>query len=159
MHIFICLIIPLVSVILTTLLVIPKHRIFFSNSWSHWNLNLKKKYFYPRLSFHQYFTQFSSQRYSWNASRVCISEIWWNRRNKWAVAIPQYRLYRQDREGRVGGCVALNIKQSIAKYPRKHQEKLFHGIAMGDNYLKMGLQYSTTTPIKTRRTISRWRWK
>ena len=44
---------------------------------------------------------------------VGISETWWDEENQWDTVIPGYKLYRKDREGRVGGGVALYVREGI----------------------------------------------
>ena len=48
-----------------------------------------------------------------NIDIVGITETWWNAENQWDTAIPGYKLYRRDREGRIGGGVAIYVKEGI----------------------------------------------
>nr|GFB50161.1 hypothetical protein [Tanacetum cinerariifolium] len=48
-----------------------------------------------------------------NIDIVGITETWWNAENQWDTVIPGYKLYRRDREGRVGGGVAIYVKEGL----------------------------------------------
>ena len=42
-----------------------------------------------------------------NIDIMAMMETWWDLEKQWDDAIPDYQLYRRDREGRVGGGLAI----------------------------------------------------
>ena len=48
-----------------------------------------------------------------NIDTVAITETWWNLEDQWDAAIQGYKLYRRNREKRVGGGVAIYVKEGV----------------------------------------------
>lgn len=42
---------------------------------------------------------------------VVITETWWDNSRDWSVAISGYKLFRRDRQGKRGGCVAIYTRK------------------------------------------------
>ena len=42
---------------------------------------------------------------------VAITETWWDHSHDWSAAMDGYKLFRKDRQGRMGGGVTLYVKE------------------------------------------------
>ena len=49
----------------------------------------------------------------WPASYdlVAIMEAWWDRSHNWSAAVDGYKVFRRDRQGRMGGGMALYVRE------------------------------------------------
>lgn len=60
-----------------------------------------------------------------NYDLIAITETWWDKSHSWKFGIEGYKLCRRDRQGRMGGSVAVRVKKWLdcEEFPLRNSQE------------------------------------